>query len=125
MHAAQIAADGNICVCRARIGGQAEAAGSRQPDVALDDEIGRPTYQKQMLYVVAAHEHEAPVAVDGGRVHYRQACLAIAPAGHEGSERQAANHLYDDQHDHQHNQCRKRPQDCRAITGPRNAIEKV
>ena len=56
-------------------------AGRRmQPDVALDHDVGRAADQDQMLDVVAPHQHQPAMAVDGGGVHDRKPRLAVAAA---------------------------------------------
>ncbi len=51
-----------------------------------------------MLDIVTPHQHQPPVAVDGGRIHHGEARLAIAPTGDERAECEAA---YDPDHDQQ------------------------
>ena len=65
-----------------------------------------------MLDIVAPHQNEAAVAVDGGCIHDRQTRLAVASAGHEGAEGHAADQLDDDQNNDQQDERGERPDDC-------------
>jgi hypothetical protein len=107
----------------AAIACQRWAAWRRQPDVALDHDIGRSADQDQMLDVVATHENKPAVAVDGGGVHDGEPRFAVPAAGNEGPESQVADDLDDEQHDDQQNKSRECPQDCSDITRTRYAIQ--
>ena len=85
-----------------------------EADVVLDDDVGRPADQQQVLDVVAAHQHQPAVAVDGGGIHHRQPGLAVAPAGHEGAEGQAADDAHDEQQQGETDQRRQCPEQGRS-----------
>jgi hypothetical protein len=107
----------------AAIACQRRAAWRRQPDVALDHDIGWSADQDQMLDVVATHQDKPAVAVDGGGVHDGEPRFAVPAAGNEGSERQVAHKLDDNENDDQQDKRCKRPQQCCGITGARHAIQ--
>ena len=65
-----------------------------------------------MLDIVAAYQHEAAMAVHGGRVHDREPRLAIAPASHKRAKRHAAYQLYDDENDDEEDKGSECPKDC-------------
>ena len=92
---------------------EGRAARLAEPDFALDHDVGRTADQKQMLDIVAPHQHQTAMAVDGGRVHDRQPRLAVAAAGDEGAESQAADQPDDHQDDDEHDEGSERPKHCR------------
>ena len=81
-------------------------------DLALDHDVGRSADEDQMLDIVAAYQHEAAMAVDGGGVHDRQPRLAVAPARHKRAERHAADQLDDDENDDEQDKGSECPKDC-------------
>ena len=86
-------------------------AGLAEPDFAFHHHVGRPADQKQVLDIVPAHQDKPAMAVDGGSVHDGKPRLAVAPAGDEGSEGQAADQPDDHQHDHEQDEGRESPYD--------------
>jgi hypothetical protein len=71
------------------------------PYVALHHQVGRAADQKQVLDIVAAHQHQPPVAIHRRGVHHRQSRLPVASARHEGAERHASDDLQDNQQDNE------------------------
>jgi hypothetical protein len=79
------------------------------PDFALDDDVGGTTDEKQVLNVVAPHQHKPAMAVDSCRVHDRQARLSVAATCHKRPECHAADEPHDDKNDNKQDERGKRP----------------
>ncbi|WP_248304482.1 hypothetical protein [Breoghania sp. L-A4] len=65
-------------------------------DVLLDDDVRRTADQQQVLDVVAAHQNQPAARVQGGRIHHRDARLAVARAAADAHARKPAQDPYKD-----------------------------
>ena len=54
-------------------------------DISFHHDVAMSADEDEMLDIVASHENEPAVRVDGCRIHDRQTRLAIAPARHIGT----------------------------------------
>ena len=94
-----------------------------QPDILLDNDVGRPADQNQMFDIVAPYQHQPAMAVDRRRVHDRQSRLAVSAAGDKCPECQSAHHAYDHKNDQEQNQCSQSPDHRRGVFRSGNAFQ--